>query len=225
MGFGTTVLPGIALADPANNGYVSYVIAHVVAIAGGFVLTLVLSGFMEKAPQTESSQHQSSTPPAPTLTPAETPQPEEFFGYAQGIIIPLEEVKDETFASKVLGDGVAVQPSVGQIFAPADAVVTNQADTKHAIGLMTAGGNEILIHIGVDTVKLEGRHFKPHVKNGDTVKKGQLLIEFDLEQIKKAGYATDIPMLFTDPADDLILEQLTSGSMTLQAKIAEMKKA
>ncbi len=225
VGFGTTVLPGIALADPANNGYVSYVIAHVVAIAGGFVLTLVLSGFMEKAPQTESSQHQSSTPPAPTLTPAETPQPEEFFGYAQGIIIPLEEVKDETFASKVLGDGVAVQPSVGQIFAPADAVVTNLADTKHAIGLMTAGGNEILIHIGVDTVKLEGRHFKPHVKNGDTVKKGQLLIEFDLEQIKKAGYATDIPMLFTDPADDLILEQLTSGSMTLQAKIAEMKKA
>lgn len=225
VGFGTTVLPGIALADPANNGYVSYVIAHAVAIAGGFVLTLVLSGLMEKAPQTESSQHQSSTPPAPTLTPAETPQPEEFFGYAQGIIIPLEEVKDETFASKVLGDGVAVQPSVGQIFAPADAVVTNLADTKHAIGLMTAGGNEILIHIGVDTVKLEGRHFKPHVKNGDTVKKGQLLIEFDLEQIKKAGYATDIPMLFTDPADDLILEQLTSGSMTLQAKIAEMKKA
>lgn len=225
VGFGTTVLPGIALADPANNGYVSYVIAHAVAIAGGFVLTLVLSGLMEKAPQTESSQHQSSTPPAPTLTPAETPQPEEFFGYARGIIIPLEEVKDETFASKVLGDGVAVQPSVGQIFAPADAVVTNLADTKHAIGLMTAGGNEILIHIGVDTVKLEGRHFKPHVKNGDTVKKGQLLIEFDLEQIKKAGYATDIPMLFTDPADDLILEQLTSGSMTLQAKIAEMKKA
>lgn len=223
VGFGTTVLPGIALADPANNGYVSYVIAHTVAIAGGFVLTLVLSGFMEKAPQPAGEK--PSAPAVPSLSPAETPQPEEFFGYTQGAILPLEEVQDETFASKVLGDGVAVQPTVGQIFAPADAVVTNLADTKHAIGLQSRGGNEILIHIGIDTVQLGGKFFKAHIKDGDTVRKGQLLIEFDLEQIKKAGYGTTIPMIFTDPADDLILERETSGSMTAQTKIAEMKKA
>lgn len=223
VGFGTTVLPGIALADPANNGYVSYVIAHTVAIAGGFVLTLVLNGFMEKAPQPAGEK--PSAPAVPSLSPAETPQPEEFFGYTQGAILPLEEVQDETFASKVLGDGVAVQPTVGQIFAPADAVVTNLADTKHAIGLQSRGGNEILIHIGIDTVQLGGKFFKAHIKDGDTVRKGQLLIEFDLEQIKKAGYGTTIPMIFTDPADDLILERETSGSMTAQTKIAEMKKA
>ena len=223
VGFGTTVLPGIALAGPANNGYVSYVIAHTVAIAGGFVLTLVLSGFMEKAPQPAGEK--PSAPAVPSLSPAETPQPEEFFGYTQGAILPLEEVQDETFASKVLGDGVAVQPTVGQIFAPADAVVTNLADTKHAIGLQSRGGNEILIHIGIDTVQLGGKFFKAHIKDGDTVRKGQLLIEFDLEQIKKAGYGTTIPMIFTDPADDLILERETSGSMTAQTKIAEMKKA
>ncbi len=223
VGFGTTVLPGIALADPANNGYVSYVIAHTVAIAGGFLLTLVLSGFMEKAPQPAGEK--PSAPAVPSLSPAETPQPEEFFGYTQGAILPLEEVQDETFASKVLGDGVAVQPTVGQIFAPADAVVTNLADTKHAIGLQSRGGNEILIHIGIDTVQLGGKFFKAHIKDGDTVRKGQLLIEFDLEQIKKAGYGTTIPMIFTDPADDLILERETSGSMTAQTKIAEMKKA
>ena len=223
LGFGTTVLPGIALADPTNNGYVSYIIAHVVAIASGFILTLILSGVMDKAPQ--SAGEKPATPAVPPLTPAEVPQPEEFFGYAQGTILPLEEVKDETFASKVLGDGVAVQPSAGQVFAPVDAVVTNLADTRHAIGLQSRGGNEILIHIGIDTVQLGGKFFKAHVKDGDTVQKGQLLIEFDLEQIKKAGYGTTIPMIFTDPSDDLVLERETSGSMTAQTKIAEMKKA
>ena len=225
VGFGTTVLPGIALADPANNGYVNYVIAHVVAIAGGFILTLVLSGFMEKTAETASTGNTSSASPAPAFTPAETPQEEEFFGYANGTILPLEEVHDATFASKVLGDGVAVIPSEGRIFAPADAVVTNLADTKHAIGLQTRGGNEILIHIGIDTVQLDGKFFKPHVKNGDTVKKGQLLIEFDLEKIKKAGFKTDTPMLFTDPSDDLSLERETSGSMTPQIRVAALKKA
>ena len=224
VGFGTTVLPGIALADPANNGYVNYVIAHVVAIAGGFIFTLVLSGFMEKTAETASTGNTSSASPAPAFTPAETPQEEEFFGYANGTILPLEEVHDATFASKVLGDGVAVIPSEGRIFAPADAVVTNLADTKHAIGLQTRGGNEILIHIGIDTVQLDGKFFKPHVKNGDTVKKGQLLIEFDLEKIKKAGFKTDTPMLFTDPSDDLSLERETSGSMTPQARVAALKK-
>ena len=225
VGFGTTVLPGIALADPANNGYVNYVIAHAVAITGGFILTLVLSGFMEKTAETASTGNTSSASPAPAFTPAETPQEEEFFGYANGTILPLEEVHDATFASKVLGDGVAVIPSEGRIFAPADAVVTNLADTKHAIGLQTRGGNEILIHIGIDTVQLDGKFFKPHVKNGDTVKKGQLLIEFDLEKIKKAGFKTDTPMLFTDPSDDLSLERETSGSMTPQIRVAALKKA
>ena len=223
LGFGTTVVPGIALADPANNGYVSYIIAHAVAIAGGFILTLVLSGFLEKAPEAESTG--SAVSAAPGLTPSETPTEEAFFGYAQGALLPLEEVKDETFASKVLGDGVAVQPTVGKVFAPADAVITNIAETRHAIGLLTAGGNEILIHIGVDTVKLNGKFFKAHVKDGDTVKKGQLLVEFDLEQIKKAGFETTIPMLFTDAPDDLVLKKETSGTMTAQTKVAEFKKA
>ena len=224
VGFGTTVIPGIALADPANNGYVSYIIAHAVAIAGGFILTLIFSGFMEKAPEGEAATP-SAASAVPALTPSKTPTEETFFGYAQGTLLPLEQVKDETFASKVLGDGVAVQPTLGKVFAPADAVVTNLAETRHAIGLLTAGGNEILIHIGVDTVKLNGKFFKAHVKDGDTVKKGQLLVEFDLEQIKKAGYETTIPMLFTDAPDDLVLKKETAGAMTAQTKVAEFKKA
>lgn len=194
------------------------------AIAGGFILTLILSGFMEKAPEGEAATP-SAASAVLALTPSETPTEEAFFGYAQGDLLPLEQVKDETFASKVLGDGVAVQPTMGKVFAPADAVVTNLAETRHAIGLLTAGGNEILIHIGVDTVKLNGKFFKAHVKDGDTVKKGQLLVEFDLEQIKKAGYETTIPMLFTDAPDDLVLTKETAGAMTAQTKVAEFKKA
>lgn len=221
-GFGTTVVPGIALT--ANGNYTGYVIAHAVSLVAGFIFAMVLGGFMDKAPDAgENSGASASTTPA--LTPSETPTEETFFGYAKGTILPLEEVKDETFASKVLGDGVAVQPSAGQIFAPVDAVVTNLADTKHAIGLQSRGGNEILIHIGIDTVQLGGKFFKAHVKDGDTVQKGQLLIEFDLEQIKKAGFGTTIPMLFTDAPDDLQLIKETSGEMTLQTKIAEFKKA
>ena len=220
VGFGTTVLPGIALADPANHGYISYLIAHAVAIAGGFFLTLVLGSFFEKSPR-KAEEPQA----APALTPADVPQAEMFFGYAQGELLPLEEVPDETFASKVLGDGVAVIPSAGAVFAPDDAVVTHLADTKHAIGLMTAGGNEILIHVGIDTVKLGGKYFKPHVQDGDTVRRGQLLLEFDLEQLRNEGYATTIPMLFTDVPENLSLEKAFSGPMTPQTKVAELKKA
>lgn len=99
LGFGTTVLPGIALADPVNNGYVSYIIAHAVAIAGGFFLTLVLGGLMDRAPQTAGGAQVPAVPSAPSLTPSETPQAEAFFGYAQGTVLPLEEVKDATFAA------------------------------------------------------------------------------------------------------------------------------
>lgn len=221
VGFGTTVLPGIALADPANNGYVSYIIAHAVAITGGFVMTLILSGFMDKQPQTEtpgSTKAQKST----AVVPAQTPQAEQFFGCSQGELIPLERVKDETFASKVLGDGVAVIPTVGKLFAPADAVVTSLADTKHAICLTTRGGNGVLIHIGIDTVKLGGKHFTAHVNDGDSVHKGQLLIEFDLEQLQKEGYDPTISMLFADMPDALLLTKNTSGTMTPKTKVAEL---
>ncbi len=228
LGFGTTVLPGIALADPSGNGYVNYIIAHAVAIAAGFIMTMVLGGFMDKAPEQAASapaKAEEKKDDAPAIVPAETAQPESFYGYANGTILPLEQVKDETFASGVLGDGVAVIPSEGKIYAPADCVVTNVAETKHAIGLMTAGGNEILIHIGVDTVKLGGKFFTALVKDGDSVRKGQPLIAFDLEQIKKAGYETAIPMLFTDAPDDMTLSKETAGAMSTQTKVAEMKKA
>lgn len=213
LGFGTTVVPGIALADPSNNGYVSYIIAHVIALAAGFIMTLIIgAGAMKKA-RTAAGMAGSSAnagPASPTVsgsaadadavTGADTAKKssEAIYSVAKGTLIPIEEVPDETFASKVLGDGAAIIPEDGKVYAPADAEVVSIFDTKHAVCLHTDGGADILIHIGIDTVKLEGKYFTSHVDNGDHVKKGDLLVEFDKDAVEKAGYNTAIPIIVTE---------------------------
>ena len=107
----------------------------------------------------------------------------------------LKEVNDPTFSEGILGDGVAVIPSDGKIFAPADGTIGMIFETLHAVSLTTEYGAEILIHVGLDTVKLKGEGFEGHVKAGDTVKKGDLLLTVDLEKVKAAGYDTITPML------------------------------
>ncbi len=196
VGFGTTVVPGIALADPAGNGYVNYIIAHGVAITGGFLMTLLLGRFMDK-PQEDSSgagnnkgnnklqEKLQMEETEENRIAAEVPEKEEFYGYAKGQLIAMEDVKDETFANKVLGDGTAVLPAEGKVYAPADGVILSVFDTKHAICFQSSFGTELLIHIGVDTVNLKGEFFTAHVKDGDIVKKGQLMIEFEKEKIEK----------------------------------------
>ncbi len=227
LGFGTTVLSGIALADPTGNGYVNYVIAHAVAIAGGFIMTLVLGKFMDKTPVTEtvvsSTAQTEQTQQIGPIT-FDIPDKEEFFGYAKGQMIAIEDVKDETFANKILGDGVAVIPEEGKVYAPADGRIISIFDTKHAICFSSNCGTEILIHIGVDTVNLQGKYFTPHVNTGDIVKKGQLLIEFDKESIQKAGYDTVIPMMFTDFPDGKTLEVSAPCNMTIDTNIANVYK-
>ena len=202
LGFGTTVVPGIALADPAGNGYVNYVTAHVIALAAGFVMTLVLSGFQKQAAAVEgkTSEVKNVEEPAPVVL-AEAADYKEgtFLAYTAGEMIAMEDVKDETFRNKVLGDGIAIQPEEGAVYAPVNAAVASVFETKHAICLMSDAGEEILIHIGVDTVNLKGEHFTVCVKDGDQVKAGQLLIKFDLKKIAEKGYDTVIPMIFTDP--------------------------
>lgn len=229
VGFGTTVLPGIALADPAGNGYVNYVIAHGVAIAGGFIMTLILGRFMDKTPdgavvekadeKTFAIQNEVS---GQTETPPEngTVEEERFYGYADGQLIALEDVKDDTFSNKILGDGVAIIPAAGRVYAPTDGTVTSLFDTKHAICFTSSQGTEILIHIGVDTVNLQGQYFTAHVQDGDSVERGQLMIEFDQEQIEKAGYDTVIPMIFTDLPADKKLKLSASGNMNTETEAA-----
>lgn len=131
-----------------------------------------------------------------------------------GDIIPLEQVKDATFASGLLGKGVAIQPHQGRVVAPVDGCVASLFKTRHAIGIESAEGAELLIHVGIDTVKLDGLHFTAHVKEGDQVKRGDLLIEFDLQAIQAAGFDTTTPIIVNN-SDDYI-DVLTSGHSPVQ---------
>ena len=121
----------------------------------------------------------------------------------KGDIVPLNKVNDETFASEMMGKGVAIDPKEGKVVSPINGKVQMLFKTKHAIGLKSDEGAEILIHIGMDTVQLEGKHFTAHVKDGDTVKIGDTLVEFDMEAIKNEGYELVTPIIVTNTMDYL----------------------
>ncbi|MCF0149635.1 MAG: PTS glucose transporter subunit IIA [Clostridium sp.] len=127
----------------------------------------------------------------------------------KGEILPLSEVNDETFASEMMGKGVAIKPLEGKVVSPIKGVVQTIFKTKHAIGLKSEDGTEILIHVGMDTVQLEGKHFTAHVKDGDKVNVGDTLLEFDTEAIKKEGYELTTPVIVTNTND--YLEVLARG--------------
>ncbi|AHG20385.1 PTS beta-glucoside transporter subunit IIABC [Chania multitudinisentens RB-25] len=133
-----------------------------------------------------------------------------------GDIIPLEQVKDATFASGLLGKGVAIKPHLGRVVAPVNGSVVSLFKTKHAIGIESDDGAELLIHIGIDTVKLDGVHFTAHIKEGDRVLQGDLLIEFDQDAIHAAGFDTTTPIIISN--SDAYVDVLTSGHSPVQER-------
>ncbi|MCI8564927.1 MAG: PTS transporter subunit EIIC [Lachnospiraceae bacterium] len=132
---------------------------------------------------------------------------------ADGELIELSQVKDETFASGVLGKGAAVIPANGRVVSPANGKVTSVFPTKHAIGIVDENGAELLIHIGVDTVKLEGKYFTAHVKDGDLVKTGDLLVEFDQKAVEAEGYDTAVAVLVTNSQEFLDVIPAARGAV------------
>lgn len=119
----------------------------------------------------------------------------------EGKVIPLSQVKDAAFSAGVMGKGAAIEPTLGEVRAPFDGMVMILFPTKHAIGLISNEGTELLIHIGIDTVQLEGKYFETFVKQGQSVKKGDLLLKFDIERIQNAGYSTQVPIIVTNTQD------------------------
>lgn len=113
----------------------------------------------------------------------------------EGTAVPLSEVSDPTFSQEILGKGVAIVPAKGRIVAPADGVLTVMFETKHAVSVTTSGGAEIIVHVGLDTVNLKGEHFTSYKKQGDRVKAGELLLEFDMAAMKEAGYDVITPVI------------------------------
>lgn len=142
----------------------------------------------------------------------------------EGQAVPVTEVPDPTFAEGMLGNGIAIIPTDGKVYAPCDATVDMMFTTGHAVSLVADCGAEILIHVGLETVSLEGKPFQVHVANGDKVKKGQLLIEADLEAIKAAGLNTITPMLVCNTDNYPTFNTTTGKNVTNADVVIELAK-
>ena len=145
------------------------------------------------------------------------------FSYMEGKALPLAEVQDEAFSSGALGDGAAIEPSEGRLYAPCDGRVDTVFDTRHAITLISNDGCELLLHIGIDTVELGGTFFEAHVTNGQNIRKGDLLISFDMEKIKAAGYMLTTPVIVCNTDDYKCIELLRTGEVIVGEKIINIK--
>lgn len=130
-----------------------------------------------------------------------------------GRAIDITEVSDKVFADKILGDGMAVIPDNGRLYAPIDGTVENLLETKHALCMVSAGGVELLIHVGRDTVSLNGKHFTMHVEEGQKVKRGQLLLEFDREALLSEGFDLATPVVVSN-SSEFVMEKSASGAVS-----------
>ena len=169
-----------------------------------------------------------STPKNPVVAPSPAAAPAAkdtvLSACLNGTVVPLTDVKDEAFASGVLGDGIAIEPSDGELVAPADGEISSTFETHHAVGMTTADGAELLMHIGIDTVKLGGKHFTYLVNEGDKVKKGQPLIRFELEAIKAEGYPVTTPVIVCNTDDYAVVEAKASGTVKQGDALLELKR-
>ena len=195
-------------ASAGTKAFICYILGCLIAFGGACILTVIL-GFNDlpsddlveknssKADQIEDNQEENSTKTIDEDLVADDCDLS-VNSPVEGKTIPLTQVSDEVFASGVLGKGVAVQPTSGKILAPADATVSMIYPTLHAVGLILDSGIEMMIHIGIDTVKLNGKYFEKHVQDGDHVKKGQLLVSFDMQKIEQAGYDLTTTVVVTN---------------------------
>lgn len=148
----------------------------------------------------------------------------ELSSHMKGVIVPLEEVEDEVFSGKILGDGVAVEPSEGKLYAPCDGVIESVFDTNHAINIISDDGCEILLHMGIDTVRLKGEFFSVLVKEGEKIKKGDLLAIFDMDGIRDAGYKLTTPMIICNTDDYSEIKTTVKGKVNARDVILRAVK-
>jgi beta-glucoside PTS system EIICBA component len=194
-GLGIFGIPSYLSPEGIDLGFYGAIISIVVGFIAGLVLTLLFGGINKEQ---QASKETTSAASEVAATKVQNVQNEEVVSPLNGEVIALSEVKDAAFSSGALGLGVAIEPSEGKLVAPVAGTVSALFPTKHAIGITTDAGADLLIHIGMDTVQLEGKFFTAHVSQGDYVKAGQLLIEFDMEQIKAAGKPLTTPIVVTN---------------------------
>lgn len=186
------------------------------------VIKAKLEDYLENAPKTSAATAAPAPETAPAA-PAAAAKDTVLSACLNGTVVPLAEVKDEAFASGALGDGIAIEPIDGELVAPADGEISSTFETHHAVGMTTADGAELLMHIGIDTVKLGGKHFTYLVNEGDKVKKGQPLIRFELEAIKAEGYPVTTPLIVCNTDDYAAVAAKASGTVKQGDALLELK--
>ena len=142
----------------------------------------------------------------------------------KGTVVPMENIPDEVFSQGILGQCIGIDPAEGKVFAPVDGEITQAPDSGHALGLMSTGGVEVLIHVGVDTVDMNGDGFTPRVKEGDKVKKGQLLLEMDLDKIAAAKHPAVVITVITNTDEFAAVESVASGAVEPGADLLKISK-
>lgn len=218
IGSMVTSILGIKAGKLGAAGYLGFpsieatVGAGIPGFLGCLVLTTVIAfvaSFIWGKKVEAGNTEEAEAPAAPVATEASAEAPSaasaetsgegvELGAHLVGTVVPLVDVKDPTFSSGALGAGIAVEPTEGKLYAPADGKITVAFPTGHAYGLRTEDGLDLLMHIGMDTVELDGKHFTPKVAKGDTVKRGDVIAEFDIPAIKAAGYPLATPLVITN---------------------------
>lgn len=207
---GLGIFSVVNFISPKGNatGMIVSLIAGAVSLVVGFVLTMI---FYKTNDQQVENKEVTKLEEETILAPI------------KGEIKPIEESSDAAFASGALGKGVVILPEEGKVYAPVTGTVTVLFPSLHAIGITSDAGVELLIHIGINTVQLNGEGFTAHIKQGDQIKQGQLLVEFDMNKIKEAGYTLETPVLVTNYADLKEVKNTNASSVQLQETLMEVK--
>lgn len=194
------------------RGVIFGAIGGVMSLLIAAVVSFILYKDPEKAPAASGGSS------APALTDASVASP------LAGEAKPLTSIEDAVFSTETLGKGIAIEPTLGEVRAPCDGTISTFFDTGHAFGLLADSGVELLVHVGMDTIKLNGKGFEPQVKEGDRVKKGQLLLKFDINYIKSQGLPVTTPVVVSNTDDYSAVTALASGKVDFGAMILEVKK-
>jgi PTS system beta-glucosides-specific IIC component len=195
------------LTIPAYSPIPLYTIAMLIAFVGATILTVIFGHEDKKKKEGNENKVEAGQ----TLVKQEA-----IVSPITGTVMPLADVDDQVFASEAMGKGIAIEPTVGQAVSPVNGIVTTVFPTGHAIGITSDEGAEILIHIGINTVQLEGKYYSPVVKQGDRVKQGDLLVNFDIEKIKEAGYSVTTPIIITNT--NRYVDVIETSDETVRAK-------
>ncbi|MBQ1688005.1 MAG: PTS glucose transporter subunit IIA [Lachnospiraceae bacterium] len=212
--YGVTGIPGYLTI----NNYFFYTI--LLAISGGIAFALTWFVWKEEADPAEKAE--TTTVETTHVEKAELTKTASVYAPMSGNVIPVNEIPDDTFASGVLGNGVGIEPKEGVLVAPCDGVISTVAETKHAIGMEGPKGTELLMHIGIDTVRMNGDGFEVFVAENDKVVKGQKLVAFDIEKIKKAGFSTTTAVLVNNSDDYEAFQVVKTGNVEAGQEIIRL---